>query len=82
MNHINKLASLAHFAHLCHTVPHGWRALFAGGGCGHGGGCLHDCGGHISQRGGGGGVGSQHRGHVTHQPQVALGLDVGVALGC
>lgn len=69
-------------AHLCHTVPHGRRALFAGGGCGHGGGCLHDCGGHISQRGGGGGVSSQHRGHVTHQPQVALGLDVGVALGC
>lgn len=68
-------------AHLCDTVPHGGRALFAGGGRGHGGGRLHDCGGHVGQRGGGGGVSGEHRGHVTHQPQVALGLDVGVALG-
>lgn len=69
-------------AHLCNTVPHGGRALFAGGGCGHGGSRFHDCGGHISQWGGGGGVSSEHRGHVTHQPQVALGLDIGVTLGC
>lgn len=68
-------------AHLCDTVPQS-RALFAGGGCSHGGGCLHDCGGHISQWGSGGGVSSEHRGHVTHQPQVALGLDIGVALSC
>lgn len=45
-------------AHLRDTVPYGGRPLFAGCGCGHGGGCLHDCGGHISQRGCGGGVGS------------------------
>lgn len=69
-------------AHLCDTVPHGRRALLASGGGGHGGGCLHDCGGHVGQRGGGGGVGGQHRGYVTHQPQVALGLDIGVALRC
>lgn len=68
-------------AYLCDTVSHGGgRASFAGGGCGHCGGCLHDRGGHIGQRGGGGGVCSEHGGHVTHQPQVALGLDVGVAL--
>lgn len=69
-------------AHLRDTVPHGGRALFAGGGRGHGGGRFHYCGGHISQRGGGGGVSSEHWGHVTHQPQVALSLDIGVALGC
>lgn len=69
-------------AHLRHTVPHGGRALFAGGGCGHCGGCLHYSGGHVSQWGGGGGVGGEHRGHVAHQPQVALCLDVGVTLGC
>lgn len=69
-------------AHLCDTVPHGRRALLASSGGGHGGGCLHDCGGHVGQRGGGGGVGGQHRGYVTHQPQVALGLDIGVALRC
>lgn len=68
-------------AHLCDTVPHGGWTLFAGGGRGHGGGRFHYCGGHISQRGGGGGVCSKHRGHVTYQPQVALSLDVGVALG-
>lgn len=55
--------------------------MFAGGGCGHGCGRLHYCGGHVSQRGGRGGVGGKHGGHVTHQPQVALSLDVGVALG-
>lgn len=67
-------------AHLCDTVPHGGRTLFAGGGRGHGGGGFHDGGGHVSQRGGGGGVSGEHRGHVTYQPQVALSLDVGVAL--
>lgn len=68
--------------HLWDAIPHGGRAPFAGGGCGHSGCCLHDGGGHISQRGGGAGVGREHRGHVAHQPQVALGLDAGVALGC
>lgn len=67
-------------AYLCDTVPHSGWALFAGGGRGHSCGRLHYCGGHISQRGGGGGVSSEHRGHITHQPQVALSLDIGVAL--
>lgn len=67
--------------HLCDAVPHGCcGALLAGGGRGHGGGCLHDSGGHISQWGGGGGVSGEHRGHIAHQPQVSLDLDVGVAL--
>lgn len=46
--------------HLCDTVPHSGRALFAGRGRGHSGCCLHDCGGHISQWGGGGGVSGEH----------------------
>lgn len=67
--------------HLCNTVSHGGRALFAcGGGC-HGSGGLHDGGGHICERGGGRGVSGHDRWYVSHQTQVSVHLYVRVALG-
>lgn len=68
------------FKDLWDALPQAGRSLPAGRGGRHSRGGLHDSGGHVGhrQRGGGRGVGGQHREGVPDQTQVPLHLHAGI----